>query len=97
MESTDQYREDRRLLVGRRPRRACSQGLPSVLLGWKRLCPVKNASGLGVAENQYNTTTFDEVITSKLKLEIDSDGEFSTGILEWKVYDSGKSPEFPPW
>lgn len=58
--------------------------------------PVKNASGLGVAENQYNTTTFDEVITSKLKLEIDSDGEFSTGILEWKVYDSGKSPEFPP-
>ncbi len=58
--------------------------------------PVQNASGLGVAENRYNTTTFDEVRTSRLKLEIDSDGEFSTGILEWKVYDSGKSPQFPP-
>ena len=21
---------------------------------------------------------------------------FSTGILEWKVFDSGKSPDFPP-
>ena len=70
----------------------------SRLLYWdgNAFVPVKNASGLGVAENQYNTTTFDEVTTSKLKLEIDSDGEFSTGILEWKVYDSGKSPEFPP-
>jgi uncharacterized protein len=58
--------------------------------------PASNASGLGVAENQYNTTTFDEVRTSRLKLEIDSDGTFSTGILEWKVIDSGKSPDFPP-
>ena len=68
------------------------------LLYWdgNAFVPVENASGLGVAENQYNTTTFDEVSTSKLQLEIDSDGEFSTGILEWKVYDSGKSPEFPP-
>jgi DUF1680 family protein len=58
--------------------------------------PVKNPSGLGVAVSQYNTTTFDEVRTSKLRLEIDSDGNYSTGILEWKVYDSGKSPDFPP-
>jgi len=58
--------------------------------------PVTNPSGLGVAESQYNTTTFDEVRTSKLRLEIDSDGTYSTGILEWKVYDSGKSPDFPP-
>ena len=58
--------------------------------------PVSNPSGLGVAESQYNTTTFDEVRASKLRLEIDSDGTFSTGILEWKVYDSGKSPDFPP-
>jgi hypothetical protein len=57
---------------------------------------VSNPSGLGVAENQYNTTTFDEVQTSRLRLEIDSAGTYSTGILEWKVYDSGKSPDFPP-
>lgn len=58
--------------------------------------PVGNPSGLGVAASRYNTTTFDEVRTSRLRLEIDSDGEFSTGVLEWRVYDSGKSPEFPP-
>jgi len=58
--------------------------------------PVSNPSGLGVAASQYNTTTFDEVRTSKLRLEIDSNDTYSTGILEWKVYDSGKSPDFPP-
>ncbi len=57
---------------------------------------VKNPSGLGVEGDKYNTTTFDEVTTSRLRLEVDSDGEYSTGILEWKVYDSGKSPDFPP-
>jgi DUF1680 family protein len=68
------------------------------LLYWKdgAFVPVPNPSGLGVARNQYNTTTFDEVLTSKLRLEIDSNDTLSTGILEWKVYDSGKSPEFPP-
>ncbi len=58
--------------------------------------PVSKPSGLGVAENQYNTTTFEEVHTSKLRLQIDGDGNFSTGILEWRVYDSGNSPDFPP-
>ena len=68
------------------------------LLRWdgNAFVPVANPSGLGVARNQYNTTTFDEAVTSKLRLEIDSNDTFSTGILEWKVYDSGKSPEFPP-
>ena len=58
--------------------------------------PVKNPTGLGIERNHFNTTTFDEVRTSKLRLEIDSDGRLSTGILEWKVYDSGNSPTFPP-
>jgi len=39
---------------------------------------------------------FDEVQTAKLRLEMDGDGEFSTGVLEWRVLDSGKSPDFPP-
>lgn len=58
--------------------------------------PVKNASGLGIAGNRFNTTTFDEVSTTRLRLEIDADSTYSTGIIEWKVYDSGNSPDFPP-
>jgi DUF1680 family protein len=70
----------------------------SRLLYWdgKKFMPVASASGLEVAAGRYNTTTFDEVRTSKLRLEMDGDGTYSTGILEWKVYDSGKSPRFPP-
>ena len=68
------------------------------LLYWNgsEFVPVKNASGLGVAGNKFNPTEFDEVRTTKLRLEIASDGRLSTGILEWKVYDSGGSPTFPP-
>ena len=62
----------------------------------KEFVPVKNASGLGVEANKFNATTFDEVTTDKLRLEMDADAEFSTGILEWRVLDSGKSPDFPP-
>ena len=57
---------------------------------------VSHPSGLGLIENQYNTTTFDEVKTNRLRLEMDSQGTFSTGILQWKVYDSGNSPHLPP-
>jgi DUF1680 family protein len=68
------------------------------LLYWngKEFVPVGNASIIGVEASKFNTSIFDEVTTSKLRLEIDADGVFSTGILEWKVYDSGKSPAFPP-
>jgi DUF1680 family protein len=61
-----------------------------------KFVPVNGASGLGLERNTFNTTTFEEVRTSKLRLEMDSDGQLSTGVLEWKVYDSGKSPIFPP-
>lgn len=57
---------------------------------------VKNPSGLGLKNNCFNTTTFDEVKTTKLRLELVSNGMASTGILQWKVYDSGKSPNFAP-
>ena len=68
------------------------------LLYWdgQAFVPVKNPSGLGVEGNKYNTTAFDEVTTTKLKLEFDSLETASTGILEFKVYDSGKSSKFPP-
>ena len=67
------------------------------LLYWdgKRFVPVRKPSGLGVAKDTFNTTTFDEVRTSKLRLEIDGNGDYSTGILEWKVYNEGKLPNFP--
>jgi DUF1680 family protein len=68
------------------------------LLYWNgsEFIPVPNASGLGVAGNAFNTTTFDAVQTDKLRLEIVSDGRLSTGILEWRVYSSGPIPTFPP-
>lgn len=68
------------------------------LLYWdgKTLVPVQQAQGLGVAGGRYNTTTFAELTTPRLRLEFDGQGKFSTGIIEWKVYDSGKSPKFAP-
>ena len=62
----------------------------------KNFVAVSNANGLGVEANHFNVTTFDEVTTPKLRLEMDGTDNFSTGILEWRVLDSGKSPEFPP-
>jgi DUF1680 family protein len=55
-----------------------------------------NASGLGLQRNRFNTTTFPDITTTKLRLELDSDGSASTGILEWRVYDTGASPNFAP-
>ncbi|MBN2506249.1 MAG: glycoside hydrolase family 127 protein [Verrucomicrobia bacterium] len=58
--------------------------------------PVADVKGLGLAAHQFNTATFPEIVTHKLRLELDSQGKSSTGILEWRVYDSGNSPNFPP-
>jgi uncharacterized protein len=51
---------------------------------------------VGVEPNRYNSATFPEVTTTKLRLEIDAQPEQSSGVSEWKVWDSGKSPAFPP-
>lgn len=70
----------------------------SRLLYWdgSAFVPVKQAAGLGVQGDTYNTVTFEVITSSKLKLEFDSLETASSGILEFKVYDSGKSPAFPP-
>lgn len=47
---------------------------------------VKNAAGYGVEGDKYNITTFDQVVTDKMRLQFTGDGIHSTGILEWKVY-----------
>ena len=57
---------------------------------------VANAIGLGLVENRFNTTTFPELTTTKLRLEFDGNDDSSTGLLDWRVYDSGKSPNFAP-
>ncbi len=49
---------------------------------------VSNPSGLGVAGNTFNTTTFTAVTTNRIRLEITAKATYSTGILEWRVWGS---------
>jgi len=68
------------------------------LLYWNgaEFVPVNNPSGLGTAVDQFNRTEFDELTTTKLRLEIVASPNSAAGLLEWKVLDSGRSPDFPP-
>jgi DUF1680 family protein len=58
--------------------------------------PVKNASGLGLENNKYNRTTFDQVQTTRLRLEIDSVDRSPGTILEWIVIQADNTPDHPP-
>ena len=49
---------------------------------------VPNAVGNGTADHQYNVTTFDAVTTDAIRLEITSNGDYSTGILEFQVFEA---------
>lgn len=68
------------------------------LLAWggDQFVPVLEAQGLGVVRDKFNVTTFQGTKTTRLRLEITGTGDFSTGLLEWRVFDSGASPKFPP-
>jgi DUF1680 family protein len=59
---------------------------------------VHNAQGLEMKADVWNVTAFDEITTNKIRLEFDAEGgpQISTGITEFRVFDSGKSPKFPP-
>ncbi|WP_315822931.1 hypothetical protein [Paraflavitalea speifideaquila] len=57
---------------------------------------MKNATGFGLTNNQYNTTHFDEVRTTKLRLELDSADRASATLLEWAVYKTNNSPTPAP-
>lgn len=46
---------------------------------------VPNHSGFGVEADQYNTTTFDQILTNKIRINFINDTE-SCGVLEWKVW-----------
>ena len=60
------------------------------------LVPVKNVSGLGLVNGQYNRTVFDEVQTTRLRIEVDSGAMFPNNIQEWIVWQAPGSPDIPP-
>jgi len=62
----------------------------------KDFVPVNNPQGLGFAVAAYNKTTFDEIETTKLRLEIDSVRQLRASLLEWKVIQSPNSQNLPP-
>ncbi|MFB9276412.1 discoidin domain-containing protein [Cohnella cellulosilytica] len=46
---------------------------------------VSGASGLGLLANQYNTTTFNPVSTTQIRLNVTAKATTSTGIESWRV------------
>ncbi len=57
---------------------------------------IPGAKDPGNAGNRFNPAAFPEIKTTKLRLEMDADRDSSSGVLEWRVYDSGNSPNFAP-
>ncbi len=62
----------------------------------KAFVPVNNPVGYELINNQYNATKFDEVKTTRLRLELDSVERFASTLLEWKVLKTLNSPEIAP-
>ena len=60
------------------------EGVPAEVLGRRQVRRGQQCRRARRRGQRFNTTTFDEVTTPKLRLEIDSDGTLSTGILEWR-------------
>jgi DUF1680 family protein len=58
--------------------------------------PVKNAVGLGLENNMFNITKFEQVKTTKLRMEVDSVGRSLDNIIEWIVIQAENSPNHPP-
>lgn len=57
---------------------------------------VRNANGLTIENDRFNTTTFNEIETTRLRLEVDSAQRFPGVILEWAVFQAPGSPDHPP-
>ena len=57
---------------------------------------VKNASGWGMGNTQLNKTSFNEIMTTKLRLELDSADRGAAALLEWLVYQAPGSKPYPP-
>ncbi len=50
--------------------------------GWK---PVSGASRAGTVKDEYNKVTFQPVSATALRIEVRLQGDFTAGILKWKV------------
>ncbi len=58
--------------------------------------PVNIISGSGMAANQMNKITIDEIETTKLRLEIENGERQASGILEWEVLSSDNTKKYHP-
>jgi DUF1680 family protein len=58
--------------------------------------PMPNSKGLEKTNNQLNNTSFDEIKTTRIRLELDSAEWGITSVLEWVVYKTDNSPNPPP-
>jgi hypothetical protein len=67
-----------------------------VLGGMLALCALNGGSVRAQQSGEYNVADLPEILTDRLRLEFAGNSTFSTGILQWKVIDSGKSPKFAP-
>jgi DUF1680 family protein len=61
----------------------------------KSFIPVSNASASSPENNTFNTVSFNEIETSRIRLEVDSAVLFIANVLEWKVYQAKDSPDHP--
>lgn len=58
--------------------------------------PVTNASGSGIVNNQFSSTIFDPVSTTRLRVEVDSAMRFPATVIEWMVFQTPGSADIPP-
>ncbi|MGB6194499.1 MAG: beta-L-arabinofuranosidase domain-containing protein [Terracidiphilus sp.] len=78
------------------PRLTVPQGYRIVYWNGSAFEPVTAPSGLGLAADSFNLTTFEPVKTTKLRLEVSPELRIPAGILEWRVYNFGPTPALPP-
>ncbi len=57
---------------------------------------IKKIAISDMIENQMNVVNFDEIKTTKLRIEVDTALLFPANILEWEVYQASGSPDYPP-
>ncbi|MBP7509271.1 MAG: glycoside hydrolase family 127 protein [Prolixibacteraceae bacterium] len=47
---------------------------------------VETSDNYGVSLNDFNTITFKEIITTAVRMNVEFQADYSSGILEWKLY-----------
>lgn len=58
--------------------------------------PVENVQGMGKENNQFNVTTFKEIQTTRIRVELDSADRGAATLLEWVVAKAPNSPNPKP-